>query len=267
VQKIKLGVVQMTSAFSPEENWPKIEAFFAEAKSLDVQYLFFPECFYSLGDGTKISPHQLSFTHPDFLRLQELCSRYGIAFCGGSAPFHHSDKDQRPWNRALFIDNLGKLQGYYDKIHLFKASLPQSDGSRKEIREDFFYSAGNLPSVINSGKVKFGLGICFDMRFPDLFQFYQKSGVQILSVASAFTVPTGKAHWHTLLRARAIETQSFVVASAQWGQNNTRVATYGHSLVVNPWGEVLLDLEEGEKLGVVECDLSMIHEVKNKVIL
>ena len=119
--------------------------------------------------------------------------------------------------------------------------------------------------MIEAGPLKIGLGICFDVRFPEMARGYSKKGANLLTFSSAFTVPTGKAHWHTLVRARAIENQCFVVASAQWGQNNERISTYGHSLVVDPWGEILADAGEGEKVITAELNLDYVQEVRKKV--
>ena len=111
------------------------------------------------------------------------------------------------------------------------------------------------------------MGICFDMRFSELGLHYRMNGAEILTFPAAFTVPTGKAHWHTLLRARAIENQCFVIAAAQWGVHNEKIQTFGHSLVVDPWGDVLLDLTEGEKVGVVDLDFERINFIRHSVLM
>ncbi len=115
------------------------------------------------------------------------------------------------------------------------------------------------------GALKLGLAICVDLRYPMIFQDYVKQGVNIISVSSAFTKPTGKAHWHTLVRARAIECQCFLVAPAQWGDHNDKISTYGHSLIVDPWGDILADAKEGEKLITAELNLDKIEEVRDAV--
>ena len=119
--------------------------------------------------------------------------------------------------------------------------------------------------MIEVNQFKIGLSICFDLRFPELFRNYSSQGANVLSISSAFTVPTGKAHWHTLVRARAIENQSYVVASAQWGKHNDKMSTFGHSLVVDPWGEVLVDAEEGEKIVFAEFSLDRIKSVRERL--
>ena len=112
---------------------------------------------------------------------------------------------------------------------------------------------------------KLGLSICFDLRFPELFRSYSSQGATVLSISSAFTVPTGKAHWHTLVRARAIENQCYVIASAQWGKHNEKMSTFGHSLIVDPWGEILADAEEGEKIIFGELSLDKIKSVRERL--
>ncbi len=132
-------------------------------------------------------------------------------------------------------------------------------------RESAAYAPGDHPTAVDTPFGLMGLTICYDMRFTDLYSVLAKAGSQFLAIPAAFTVPTGKAHWHTLLRARAIEAQAFVIAAAQSGDHEDGRKTYGHSLVVDPWGEVLLDMGEGEALGFVELNLARIAEVRGQI--
>ena len=119
--------------------------------------------------------------------------------------------------------------------------------------------------MVECSGIKIGLGICFDVRYPEMARQYAREGAQVLTFSSAFTIPTGRAHWHTLVKARAIENQCFVVAPAQYGRHNDRIQTYGHSLIVGPWGDVLADAQEGEKVVTAELDFSEMERVRKSV--
>ena len=165
-------------------------------------------------------------------------------------------------NRAFVIDPSGEIAGRYDKMHLFDVDLPTGESWR----ESATYQAGDGPIVVLGTPVgTLGLTICYDLRFPAIFERLSEAGAEVIAVPAAFTVPTGEAHWHVLLRARAIEAGLFVVAAAQSGQHEDGRATFGHSLVVDPWGEVLVDGGEAEKLLFAEIDLARITEVRSRI--
>ena len=165
-------------------------------------------------------------------------------------------------NRAFVIDPDGAIIGRYDKMHLFDVDLPTGESWR----ESAVYRAGSGPVVVRGTPVgSIGLTICYDVRFPAMFERLSEAGAEVIAVPAAFTVPTGEAHWHVLLRARAIEAGLFVVAAAQSGRHEDGRATYGHSLVVDPWGTVLIDGGEGEKLLFTEIDLDRIAQVQSRI--
>jgi len=165
-------------------------------------------------------------------------------------------------NRALLIGPDGAIAARYDKIHLFDVDLPNGESWR----ESAVYCAGQSAVVVNGTPVgKLGLSICYDLRFPGLFARLAESDADVIAVPAAFTVPTGKAHWHVLLRARAIEAGLFVVAAAQVGHHEDGRNTFGHSLVVDPWGEVLLDMGEESGIGFAEIDLKRISDVRSRI--
>ncbi|WP_310467949.1 carbon-nitrogen hydrolase family protein [Sphingomonas sp.] len=165
-------------------------------------------------------------------------------------------------NRGFVIDAAGEIRATYDKIHLFDVDLP----SGESWRESSVYSAGAGAVVVEGTPVgALGLTICYDLRFPALFAALAEAGAQVIAVPAAFTVPTGKAHWEVLLRARAIEAGLFVVAAAQHGSHDDGRHTYGHSLVIDPWGEVLLDAGEASGVEFAEIDLARIDEVRARV--
>jgi predicted amidohydrolase len=165
-------------------------------------------------------------------------------------------------NRAFVIDREGRVRATYDKLHLFDVDLPTGESWR----ESNVYSAGSGVVLVNGTPVgKLGLTICYDLRFPGLFAQLAEADADVIAVPAAFTVPTGKAHWHVLLRARAIEAGLFIVAAAQVGQHEDGRQTYGHSLVVDPWGDVLLDMGAEGGVGFADIDLKRISDVRSRI--
>jgi predicted amidohydrolase len=154
-------------------------------------------------------------------------------------------------NRSLLFTPAGAIAARYDKIHLFDVDLPTGES----LRESHTYDGGADAVLVETPLGSIGLTICYDMRFPHLYRALAKAGAKLFTVPSAFTVPTGQAHWHVLLRARAIETGSFVLAAAQGGKHESGRQTYGHSLIVSPWGEVLA--EAGTEPGIVIADIDL----------
>ena len=256
--KVKIGVYQLTGTLDYKENLEKIRKAAKECKESGVDYLFLPECFYSMGNTKEITPYVVEAGGEHYNNIQKIAKDFEIHLLAGSAATKHNDQIV---NRAYNFSPLGKDLGFYDKRNLFACDL----GKGKNISEAHLYHAGEDAKLIELGPFKIGLGICFDVRFSKTNSEYRKMGANVLTYSSAFTVPTGKAHWHTLLRARAIESQCFVIAPAQWGNHNEFVETYGHSLVVDPWGEVLLDLGSGEKLGFCELDFSLVEKVRSRI--
>ena len=165
-------------------------------------------------------------------------------------------------NRAFVIDDFGEIRSRYDKIHLFDVDLPTGESWR----ESAMYEAGRGAVVVPNTPVgKLGLTICYDLRFPELFQRLSEAEADLIAVPAAFTVPTGQAHWQVLLRARAIEAELFVVAAAQAGKHEDGRETYGHSLVADPWGEVLLEMGEEPGLAFADVDLARIADVRSRI--
>lgn len=256
---MKIAVVQLTSVLDYKVNIEKIRGFLAEAKAQGAEAAFLPEVFYSMSDGVNPTPYLIEPGNEHYTNIKKLATDFQMALIGGSAATNHNGNVV---NRAYNFDKHGNDLGHYDKINLFACDLPN-----KKISEANNYSAGSDYKIVEFNSVKIGLGICFDMRFSELSLHYRMQGAKILTFPAAFTVPTGKAHWHTLLRARAIENQCFVIASAQWGHHNEKMQTYGHSLVVDPWGDIILDLEEGEKVGVVSLDFPKIELIRQSVLM
>jgi predicted amidohydrolase len=164
-------------------------------------------------------------------------------------------------NRGFLIDDQGDVRARYDKIHLFDVDLPTGESWK----ESAAYAPGKRAVVANTPWLSIGLAVCYDLRFPDLFRALTNAGATLLSVPAAFTVPTGKAHWHVLMRARAIEAGAFVVAAAQSGQHEDGRQTYGHSLVIDPWGEVILDMGQENGVGFADIDPAQVEAVRARI--
>ena len=165
-------------------------------------------------------------------------------------------------NRGFVIDAGGEIRARYDKIHLFDVDLPTGESWR----ESAMYAGGSEAVVLPGTPVgKLGLTICYDLRFPELFQRLSEAGAEVISVPAAFTVPTGRAHWQVLMRARAIEAELFIVAAAQAGRHEDGRETYGHSLVADPWGELVLEMGGQPGLAFAELDLGRIADVRARI--
>jgi predicted amidohydrolase len=173
-----------------------------------------------------------------------------------------AEEGEKLVNRGFVIDGNGEIRARYDKIHLFDVDLPTGESWR----ESAAYRGGDKAVVVETPIGLLGLSICYDVRFADLYSRLSNHGATAFSIPAAFTVPTGKAHWHVLMRARAIEAGAFVVAAAQVGKHEDGRETYGHSLVVDPWGEVLLDMGgEAAGLGFAELDLEAVERVRARL--
>ncbi|GAA4213570.1 carbon-nitrogen hydrolase family protein [Sphingomonas endophytica] len=191
--------------------------------------------------------------------VREAAARAGVWVHLGSLALRRPDG--RLSNRSFVIDAIGNIRARYDKMHLFDVDLPGGESWR----ESASYAAGDRPVVVGTPLGPMGLSICYDMRFPDLYRALTDAGAQVLTVPASFTRPTGAAHWHVLLRARAIEAGVHLVAAAQTGVHEDGRTTYGHSLVVDPWGEVLLDMGEAPGIGYAEIDGTRLHDVRGRV--
>jgi predicted amidohydrolase len=258
---MKVGVIQLQSVLDPESNLSTIRKYLAEAKAQQAVAVFLPEVFYSMSDGTKPTPYLIENKNEHFEAIRSLAVDSGLYILGGSAATLVNGKVM---NRSYNFDPKGNELASYDKMNLFACDLSKHP-SHQIIDEGKVYTRGNTPKIIDVESFKIGLSICFDLRFPELFRSYSSQGANVLSISSAFTVPTGKAHWHTLVRARAIENQSYVVASAQWGKHNEKLSTFGHSLVVDPWGEILADAGEGEKIIFAEFNHDRLKSVRERL--
>ncbi len=253
----------MTSGIDPDANYRAIADSIHKAADGGAHVLFTPEMSILLDRNRKRAGPWIESDGPGEMAkaLGSLVKTTGVDLALGSMPVNaRGDK----WaNRAMYFPANGEPAVSYDKIHMFDVQLATGEAWR----ESSAYEAGREVVTIDDSPVgRLGLAICYDMRFPALFEALGNRACDAISIPAAFTVPTGKAHWHLLLRARAIEASAFVIAAAQVGKHEDGRETYGHSLVVDPWGEVLMDMGGEEPgLGFCEIDLERIEEVRGQV--
>lgn len=258
----RIALFQSTTGIGPEANARALEDAIANAAEGGAEMLFTPEMSGLLDRDSARASKNLRSEQDDgvLARCREAARRHRIWIDIGSlAVLVDGGKVA---NRGFVIDREGEVRARYDKLHLFDVDLPTGESWR----ESNVYSAGKGVVLVNGTPVgKLGLTICYDLRFPGLFARLAEADADVIAVPAAFTVPTGKAHWHILLRARAIEAGLFVVAAAQVGRHEDGRQTFGHSLVVDPWGEALLDMGDKPGVGFADVDLKRISDVRSRI--
>jgi predicted amidohydrolase len=259
----RAALFQMTSGISPQDNAAALVSAIGEAKSAGAAMLFTPEMSGLIDrKRERAAPNIVPESEDRVLAaVREAAAREGIWVHLGSLAvrppaFEH---DARFANRAFVIDDTGEVRARYDKIHMFDVDLATGE----TWRESNAYAPGDRVVTVETPLGLLGLAICYDIRFPALFEALGRVRCDLIAAPAAFTVPTGTAHWHLMQRARAVEASAFVLSAAQVGRHEDGRETYGHSLAVDPWGEILLDLG-GERagLGFVEIDPARIAEVR-----
>jgi predicted amidohydrolase len=258
----RIALFQSTTGIDPEANARALDEAVAEAAEGGAEILFTPEMSGLLDRDSSRAAKRLRAEGEDQVleRCREAARRHRIWIDVGSLAVLVDDG--KVANRGFVIDREGEVRARYDKLHLFDVDLPTGESWR----ESNVYSAGKGVVLVNGTPVgKLGLTICYDLRFPGLFARLAEADADVIAVPAAFTVPTGKAHWHILLRARAIEAGLFVVAAAQVGRHEDGRQTFGHSLVVDPWGEVVLDMAEKPGVGFADIDLKRISDVRSRI--
>lgn len=262
VEYMKVAIHQMCSTVQPQTNVDAMCEAIGRAAAENAIMYFAPEMSVLLDrNRNRALQHILTESASDAVRRLSVAARDNQIWVHlGSLPLQHTGTE-RFANRSIIFGPNGGVRARYDKIHLFDVDLATGESWR----ESAAYVGGIEPVAVTTPLGLMGLGICYDLRFPDLFSAYSRAGADILAVPSSFTVPTGMAHWHVLLRARAIEAQAFVIAAAQCGSHDDGRQTYGHSLVVDPWGNVVLDMGDFIGLGFAELDLARLAEVRAQI--
>jgi nitrilase len=244
---ITVAALQMTSAADRDANLATAGRLLQRAAAAGARVAVLPENFSFMGarDADRRAQGEADGDGPVQRFLAERSRSLGLWIVGGTVPIAASPGG-RVAAACLVHDDGGRRVARYDKIHLFDVDIPEKN---ERYRESSNIEPGRTPVVVDTPAGRLGLSVCYDIRFPELFRGMAAAGAEWFTVPAAFTVPTGRAHWETLLRARAIENLAWVVASGQWGTHANGRETYGHSLIVDHWGEVRACLEAGE--GVV----------------
>ena len=255
--ELRVGLIQTRTPATHEAALAHVAPMVRDAAAQGAQFILTPECTNVLQkDRAKLLPTLVSLEDDIVVSgLRDLARELSVWIDVGSALVRR--EDGKAANRQAVIDPTGAIVATYDKLHMFDVDLPPRDGKKGETaRESATYEPGERATVVETPLGTFGLTICYDMRFPALHRALALGGAKILTVPAAFTRPTGEAHWDILLRARAIETGSFVLAAAQGGFHEDGRGTWGRSIVVGPWGEVIAKLDHDEP-GVLIADLDL----------
>jgi predicted amidohydrolase len=262
VTKVRVALMQARSGIDPAVNGRALVDAVATAKAGGAAMLFTPEMSGLLDrDRERAAANIREQADDEVLAAVRAAAReHGLWVHLGSLAL--KGEGGKLANRGFVIDDGGKVRATYDKIHLFDVDLPTGESWRESAN----YRPGEEAVVVAGTPVgKLGLTICYDLRFPALFARLSEAGADVISVPAAFTVPTGKAHWQVLLRARAIESETFVIAAAQAGKHEDGRDTYGHSLVIDPWGGVLLEMDGEPGLQFADLDLARIADVRTRI--
>ena len=255
-----VAAIQMTSGHLVADNLSAAADLLRKAKDAGADIACLPENFSFIGlrdaDKLEVAEPDGAGVVQDF--LSETARKLNLWILGGTIVLR-GDTERRVANSSLLIDAAGKRVARYDKIHLFDVTIPGRD---EQYRESTHVAPGRAPVIADTPVGKLGLSVCYDMRFPELYRELVSRGAQWLAMPAAFTVPTGRAHWETLLRARAIENLCYVVAPAQAGTHTSGRETYGDSLIVDYWGQVLSRLAKGTGVITAEIDLAKQAETR-----
>lgn len=266
---MKIACIQLTSGADMAGNIAKIEGFVEEAAAQGAEFVALPENAFLMDvPGAKRTLYRQE-EHPGVQAAALMAKRHGIWLLAGSvAVAPEENPEGKTYNRSLLFNPQGEIAASYDKIHLFDVEVGDGQTYQESARilpGDKAVVAALSPQEGGDTPIKLGMSICYDLRFPHLYRRLAKGGAEIMVVPAAFTVPTGEAHWEVLLRARAIENGCFVLAPAQCGEHPGGRKTYGHSLVVNPWGKVLADGGTQEGIVMADINLDEVKRVRNNL--
>lgn len=259
---MKIAAIQMCSGLDPDANLAALEPLLAEAAARGARYALTPEVTVIFPENREqLKSVAAPFEgHPHLAKVGDLARQHAMFVHIGSLPIPL--EDGRFANRSVLFGPDGTQQAVYDKIHLFDADI----AGLNAYRESATYKGGEQAVTAPVEDFTLGFSICYDMRFPRLYNALANGGANLIAVPAAFTVPTGQAHWHVLLRARAIETGSYVIAAAQGGHHANGRATYGHSVIIDPWGKVIAELDH-DRPGVLLADIdpAAVTEARGRV--
>ena len=257
----KAACLQLNSAREVEPNIASLRELARRARDQGADLIMSPEVSDMIEPdrALRFAKAKVEAEHPMLAAGRELAKELGCHLLLGSLVIRLGPESLA--NRSFLIRPDGEIAQRYDKIHMFDVELPNGE----RYRESAVFKPGDKTALTPLPWGVLGMTVCYDMRFPQLYRALAQAGADFLTIPSAFTVPTGRAHWHVLLRARAIENGCFVFAPAQWGEHANGRKTYGHSLIVAPWGEVLAEAEDGTGIILAEIDPAKVMEARRQV--
>ncbi len=268
VQSNRVAAIQMVSGHDIDKNLEEARRLLAQAAGLGARVAVLPENFAVLSTRMMLEcgRRESGSDGPIQAFLAEQAAALGLWIVGGSLPIaSRPDGSEVPEHvraSCVVFNDQGQQVARYDKIHLFDAMVDDAHG---QYRESDTFEPGEDIVVVDTPAGRLGLAICYDLRFPELFRKLREQGAEWVSLPSAFTWNTGDAHWHALIRARAIENQVWLVAPGQGGYNSERRRTYGHSLVADPWGRIMSELDEGPGVVTAELDMDRLTEIRTRM--
>jgi len=258
----RVAAIQMTSTSDVKTNLEQAAELIAYAAKQNAKLAVLPENFVLMGknETDKLNIKETFGTGPIQTFLAEQAKKHNIWIVGGSIPIAATQPD-KVYNTCLVYNDQGQCIARYDKIHLFDVQVSDTE----TYLESQVIAAGDKIVVIDTPVGRLGLAICYDIRFSELFRTMQEKGAEIFALPTAFTVPTGQAHWEVLTRARAIENFCYLIAACQTGTHDSGRKTYGHSEIVEPWGTVITHLDQGKGVIVADIDLEKLHQIRKKI--
>lgn len=260
-RSIVAAVCQMRSTGDVTANLERAEALLREAARAGARFIGLPECMVFLKSEGEPSPEAQTIEGPWANRFSTLARELGVTVLMGSFPEKATDGSTRVHNTTILFGDRGETLGVYRKIHLFDIDLP----GMEHLKESKVTAAGNEIVVAGAPFGSVGLSICYDIRFPELYRELARRGAQVLCIPSAFTERTGRDHWEVLLRARAIENLAYVFAPAQWGEHGPRRRSYGHAMIVDPWGTIVAQVAEGDGFAIATLDFERVARLRSEL--
>ncbi|MGM0525342.1 MAG: carbon-nitrogen hydrolase family protein [Pseudomonadota bacterium] len=261
MMKTQLTAIQLSSRQSPEKNLQSVEQQLKAIPEGRPQLVVLPEAFscFGAGDRAQLAMAEPYGDGPVQQRLSELARKYNVYLIGGTLPIYAGERFAAA---SICFGPDGKQLARYDKIHLFDVDVADNT---KQYRESKWTRPGEQVVTVDCGFAVVGMAVCYDVRFPELFKALREAGADIIVLPTAFTQVTGEAHWHTLVKARAIEQQVYMVAPAQFGEHENGRRTYGHSLIADPWGQIQAEKATGEGVISAEFDPAKVKQIRQQM--
>jgi predicted amidohydrolase len=262
MKTIKISQIQFEAKSTPIKNAELLNKYFEKTKNFNPNLICTPECSNIITSDINYLRKNTTFENNcPIINMSKLYAKENKVNINIGSLLLKIKNKKKLVNRSYFINTKGKIVKKYDKIHMFDVNI-----NKKEThRESDTFQAGNDIALLNIDKIKIGFTICYDLRFPNLFRKIAKKGAQIILMPAAFTVPSGKAHWEVMLRSRAIENSLFLVATDMCGTHHTNRKTYGHSLLVNPWGKIIAKAKTKPKILNTKINLEEVEHARNKI--